>query len=44
VLDDLPRSVQSVLRTVELSAALVAAALVAALGAVGLSARWRVFP
>lgn len=44
VLDDLPRSVQSELRTVELSAALAAAALVAALGAVGLSARWRVFP
>ena len=44
VLDDLPRSVQSELRTVELSAALAAAALVAALRAVGLSARWRVFP
>jgi Ca-activated chloride channel family protein len=44
VLDDLPRPVQSELRTVELSAALAAAALVAALGAIGLSARWRVFP
>jgi len=44
VLDDLPRSVQSELRTVELSAALAALALVAALGAVGLSVRWRVFP
>ncbi len=44
VLDDLPRPVQSELRQVELSAALAAAALLATLGAVGLSARWRVFP
>lgn len=44
VLDDLPRSVQNERQQVELSAALVAAALLAVLGAVGVSARWRVFP
>jgi len=43
-LDDLPRPVQSERRQVELSAALVAGALLGVLGAVGLSARWRVFP
>lgn len=44
VLEDLPRPVQQERRQVELSAALAAAGLLAALVAVGLSARWRVFP
>jgi Ca-activated chloride channel homolog len=44
VLEDLPRPVQQQRRQVELSAALTAAGLLAVLAAVGLSARWRVFP
>ena len=44
VLEDLPRPVQQQRRQVELSAALTAAGLLAALAAVGFSARWRVFP
>jgi Ca-activated chloride channel family protein len=44
VLADLPRHVDRQTREVEVSAGLVALAALALLAAVGLSARWRVFP
>lgn len=44
VLDDLPAKVEGERRQVEVSPALAGLGLLAVLGAVGLSVRWRVFP